>query len=296
MMRFRPAAMAALAFLAIGQACAADRPVPVAPNAQTFLLGSLKLVSLADARYVVSNDGKTFGVEAGPAAVAKLLARAGLPTDHVTLAVDALLVVEPGHVILLDTGLGPGAHGVLQASLAKAGYKPADVTDVLVTHTHGDHIGGLVTAAGGPAFPTAAIRMSATEWDWFRTKAGGGGVIKAVGPQVKTFEAGVPILPGISPIAISGHTPGHVGYEISSGGQKLLDIGDTAHSSLLSLAKPDWSNGFDEDGTQGKVSRRDTLTMLAGSHELVFAPHFPFPGVGRIEKAGDGFVWKPALK
>ena len=97
-------------------------------------------------------------------------------------------------------------------------------------------------------------------------------------------------------MALGGHTPGHVGYEIVSNGARLLDIGDSAHSSIVSLARPEWTMGFDNDPVAGKSSRRDTLAMLAKTHELVFAPHFPFPGVGRIEASGEGYAWKAGLK
>jgi glyoxylase-like metal-dependent hydrolase (beta-lactamase superfamily II) len=293
-MILKSALMAGLAVLAVGTARAADGPGAVAPEVQTFTLGGLKLVALHDGRFIAPNNAQTFGVDAGPAAVAAILAKAGAPTDKITVSVNVLVVITPRHVALLDTGLGPRAGGVLQASLAQAGIGANSVTDVLITHTHGDHIGGLINAAGGSAFPKAVIRMSTKEWAW--AKSQDPTLVKAIGSQVKTFEPGTPVLPAITAIAIDGHTPGHVGYEISSGGAKLLDIGDTAHSSIISLAKPDWTMGFDGNAALSKASRRATLTRLAKSHELVFAPHFPFPGVGRVEKDGDGFTWKPALK
>jgi hypothetical protein len=72
----------------------------------------------------------------------------------------------------------------------------------------------------------------------------------------------------------------------------LLDIGDLAHSSIVSLEKPEWTVQFDNDSTLAKTARRATLTRLAKDQELVYAPHFPFPGVGHIVADGDGFAWK----
>ncbi len=85
-------------------------------------------------------------------------------------------------------------------------------------------------------------------------------------------------------------------HEIKSGKARLLDIGDTAHSSIISLMKPDWTMGFDGDAAVAKSNRRAVLTRLSSSHETIFAPHFPFPGVGRIAKDGDHFQWQPTLK
>jgi glyoxylase-like metal-dependent hydrolase (beta-lactamase superfamily II) len=283
-----------LSALALGSQALAG-PVPVDPGAVSFRLGELQLTALADNQFAFPNDGKIFGVDAGPAAVSAVLAKAGAPTDTVTVRVDALLVRGQGHVVLLDTGAGLSVHGVLQQSLAKAGVTPDQVTDVLITHSHFDHIGGLVGADGRPAFPKAAIRMSANEWAYLQTQDGSKAIAQAIAPQVKTFEPGQTVVPGITAVGLYGHTPGHVAYEIVSGGERLLDIGDSAHSSIVSLAEPGWIMQFDKDAQAGKAQRIDLLTRLSKSHEVIFAPHFPFPGVGRVEPQGQGFVWKPTL-
>lgn len=270
-------------------------PVATTPEARWFTLGTLQLASLHDASFVAANDGKIIGQDVGPDAVAKVLAKAGAPGDSIALSVNALLVKLPGRVVLIDSGLGPMAKGVLAASLVSAGIAAGDVTDVLITHTHGDHIGGLATADGKPAFPNATVRMATKEWAWMQAAPGSAALVKIIAPQVKTFEPGAVLAPGIASVAIDGHTPGHVGYEVSSGTARLLDIGDTAHSSIVSLAEPDWAMGFDDDKAQGKLSRRATLTRLAASHELVFSPHFPFPGVGRVTASGKGFAWSPEV-
>jgi glyoxylase-like metal-dependent hydrolase (beta-lactamase superfamily II) len=189
--------------------------------------------------------------------------------------------------------LGPKFHGALLESLHQAGVKPAAITDVLITHSHGDHVGGLLDAEGRLAFPKATIRMSSAEWSWMQTK-GPPELVKAISSRVHTFEPGARIAPGITAVALVGHTPGHVGYEITSGEAHLLDIGDLAHSYIVSLGKPEWKVEFDNDDTLAKAVRLKTLKQLAGDHELVFSPHFPFPGVGQIEASGDGFLWKPA--
>lgn len=290
--KFAAGLAAAMLLSSSALAAVANGPVAAAPAAQRFRIGSLRVIALKDADYVAANDGQTFGVDAGPAAVAQALAKAGAPTDRITVSVNALLVQTPGRMSLLDTGLGARAKGVLQASLAEAGIKPAQITDILLTHAHGDHIGGVATKAGELAFPNATIRMSAKEWAALQGEPGAAKLVKLIAPKVKTFEPGTAVVPGITPIALYGHTPGHVGYEIEFGAMRLFDLGDSAHSSLISLSKPAWTMGFDADPGLGRTSREATLAGLAKSQELVFSPHFPFPGVGRIEAAGEGYAWK----
>ena len=275
---------------------AAPGPQPTTPEARWFTIGTVRVAALHDAEYLAANDGKTYGVDVGPAEVAKLLASAGAPTDMVRCSVSALLVKLPGRVVLIDTGLGPMAHGALVDSLAAAGFKPADITDVLITHSHGDHVGGLVGADGASAFPRAKIRMAAAEWTFLQANPGAAKLAAAIAAQVDTFEPGGVVVPGITSRAILGHTPGHVGYTLASGSASLLDIGDSAHSSIVSLAHPEWTMGFDSDKVVGKASRRQLLTDLSRSHAMIFSPHFPYPGVGTTAAKGDGFAWVPAAR
>lgn len=295
MTSFRHALLAA-SVLAIGVATASLALVSPAaaagqvPEARAFKLGAFNLVALHDAQFVLPNDGKVFGLGVGPAAVTRVLDAAGAPTENITLSVDALLVKTGKQIVLIDTGVG----GALQGSLKLAHVKPETVTDILITHAHPDHIGGLVKN-GQLAFANAKIRLSAAEWTWLQSQTQMAEVVKVISPQIETFEPGGEVVPGITSLAIKGHTPGHVGYEIVSGTQRLLDFGDTAHSSIISLAQPTWHISFDTDGDVGEESRVEMLTTLSKSQETIFAPHFPFPGVGKIEPQGDHFAWKPTL-
>jgi glyoxylase-like metal-dependent hydrolase (beta-lactamase superfamily II) len=287
-------AIAATGLSAAAPADDAFGPMAATAGARSYKLGPVEFIALHDAQYVVRNDGKTFGVDAGPAAVGELLKANKLPVDRVTLSVNALLVRMGNRVLLIDSGLGPKVHGALMASLAEAGVSPNEVTDVLITHSHGDHVGGLSEGDGRLAFPKAVIRMSAAEWTWMRSQPNSADLVKIIDGHVQTFTPGTPIAPGVTPLALDGHTPGHVGYEIISGKQSVLDIGDLAHSSVVSLKKPEWTTGFDSDSAVAKATRKATLARLAASHELVFSPHFPYPGVGHIVADGEAYAWVPA--
>jgi glyoxylase-like metal-dependent hydrolase (beta-lactamase superfamily II) len=287
------AAVLAAALLAGPSARADDGARTAPPGIASFRLGGLDVTALRDGGYVSPNDGGDFGHDVGPAAVAKLLASAGAPADHVTLDVAALLVRAPGRVILIDTGMGPDVPGALVASLKLAGVAPDQVTDVLITHAHFDHVGGLIDAAGHSAFPKATIWLNAKEWAAMLAVPGPHRITPAIAQQVRTFEPGQEVLPGVTPIALYGHTAGHVGYQIASEGQRLEDIGDLAHSAIIELAEPGWRGGIDEDPAAGAATRVAELKRLAQAHTLIFAPHFPFPGVGWVDPSGDGYAWKP---
>ncbi len=285
------AAFAALA-LAVLPARAGAAIVPTEPLAVSFKVGDLELSIVRDADILEPNTAKVFGLGVGPEAVARVLGEAGLPQDGVPMSIDIIVVRTAGHVALLDAGIGTMGQGALAASLAKVGVAPGDVTDVFITHWHRDHTGGLVDAAGRPTFPKATVRMSAREWATIQSKPTARAQMAPVADRVATFEPGVEALPGLTPVALYGHTPGHTGYRIHSRGQVLLDVGDVLHSSVLSVRKPDWAEGYDDDKVAGAAARRAELKRLADSRVLMFAPHFPFPGIGRIEAAGDGFIWK----
>lgn len=287
--------IAALAFCFVFAASGAfaQEHESITPAVKSFKLGAFDISVLRDGALEIPNNGTIFGLNATPAEVAEVLHKAG--ADNIRLDIDALLVRIPDHIVLIDTGYGPAGHGLLKESLAKAGVVPNDVTDILITHSHPDHIGGLVDAQGKQAFPKATVRMSATEWAFMQDNQKLAKEVAVIKGQVQTFEPGRPVLPGITPVALPGHTPGQTGYEIDSQGHKLLDIGDIVHSSIVSLARPDWTIAWDSDKQGGVQTREHELQRLARDQELMFAPHFPFPGVGHIEQAGKGYIFKPGL-
>ena len=288
--------LAASILTAAAGVAATTGPIATEPAATKFNIGKLTAYALHDADFAAANDGSVFAPDGTTADVAKVLKAAGAQSDVIALSVNALLVKVKGHVVLIDTGLGPKAHGVLMQSLKKAGVSAGGITDVLITHVHGDHVGGLATAEGTPAFPKAKVRMSNAEWVFMQSQGDLAPLVKTISAQVQTFEPGTVVAPGITAVAIKGHTPGHMGYEIVNGDDRPLDIGDSAHSSIVSLVRPDWAMGFDSDRAVAKASREKLLSDLSKSHERVFSPHFPYPGVGTVESEGIHYRWQPTLK
>jgi glyoxylase-like metal-dependent hydrolase (beta-lactamase superfamily II) len=280
-------------------------PPPKPANTKAFMVGELSATSLRDGYLEFPNDNKVFGVGRTPEEVGALLSAAGLPTDKLQLGLDPLLVQMTGRVMLFDTGagsnFGPSA-GQLSTSLADAGVDPKSVTDIFISHVHGDHVGGLVNAEGALNFPNATIHISKPEWKFLTDvgaeKAKGMGVsnydalVAAMKPKVEGFAPGSQIVKGtVKAVDIKGHTPGHSGYLITSGPDSLLYVGDSMHHSIISVQKPDWPMNFDSDQAMGAKSRAALIADSAASGQRIYAVHFPFPGIGKFEKRGDGFVW-----
>jgi glyoxylase-like metal-dependent hydrolase (beta-lactamase superfamily II) len=218
-----------------------------------------------------------------------LLTSNGLATDVLQLSVQPLIVRAADRVLLFDTGNGPNA--MLSASMATAGVEASAVTDIFISHSHGDHVNGLLNATGGLAFPNATVHISANEWAAMQANTQLAALVATVGPRVSAFAAGAQLVPEVRAVDIQGHTPGHSGYLITSGPESLLYIGDAMHHSVISVQRPDWTIAFDGDAPRAQQSRRDVLSSSAGSGQRIYAVHFPFPGVGRFEDRAGTFVW-----
>ena len=283
-----------------------QEPAPqTSANARTFSIGEFTGVALRDGGLEFPNDNKIVGVGKTPEDIAQLLSAAGLPTDKVSLDVQPLLVKTADRVLLFDTGaganFGPSAGGLMK-SMSEAGIDAASVTDVFVSHPHGDHVGGLVNAEGALAFPNATIHIAAADWEFLQglnaeTAASIGlnkyeAQVAAMSPKVSAFQPGAELLPGVvKAVEIRGHTPGHSGFLIGTGDSSLLYIGDSMHHHIVSVQKPDWTIEFDRDAPTAEKSRGELLAQSAASGQRIYAVHFPYPGLGKVEKRGDSFVW-----
>ena len=288
--------------LALLLACAAPVAAKsVAIEAKTtptydFRVGTLQLTALNDGYGAFANDGAILSPKAG---VAAALASARLPTDKFALSISALLVYDGARTILIDTGYGskgPPTAGHLLAALAAANVAPARITDIAISHPHGDHVGGLLDASGAPAFPNARLHIAPAAWAAMQADTAAAPLVAAYAGRLALFPADGRIAPGVRAVAIAGHTPGHSGVEIASGGQTLLYIGDTMHHYVASVAAPDLDMAFDADGPTAKASRKALLARAADRRLRLYAPHFPFPGVGHVVRDGATYAWVPEAR
>jgi glyoxylase-like metal-dependent hydrolase (beta-lactamase superfamily II) len=282
-------------------------PTPPVAQFQEFKIGSYSAVALKDGTLEMPVDGKSFILGHSNREVGAVLKEGGAPADHFEFSIQPLLVHAGKHVLLFDTGVGNwygDIGGKLPDSMKAAGEKPASVTDIFISHAHGDHIGGLITPAGALAFPNATIHMTAAEWKWLSsltdTQAKNMAIqhvaafVTTIKPKVVPFQPGADLLPGIvKAVDLKGHTPGHSGYLIGAGPDSVLVFGDAMHSSLVSVGRPSWQVAFDSDQQRGSATRVTLVNDSAASGQRLYSEHFPFPGLGKIVRTKDGPVWQP---
>ena len=194
----------------------------------------------------------------------------------------------------------------LPESLRAAAVKPEDVTDILITHIHPDHTGGL-TIGGNMVFPNATVHVNKRELDFWTDRATGEnypeptkGFYKQVGPtvgpyvtadHVKTFEGATELFPGIRTLPAYGHTPGHTYYVLEDGGEKLVFMGDTIHAPDAQFDDPDITIEFDVDQRQAAATRKKAFDDAARNGYFVALDHMYFPGIGRLRKESVGYRW-----
>jgi len=223
-----------------------------------------------------------------------------IPAEGFKHTANAVLIKAPRQNILIDTGTGAG--GIIVEKIKKLGVQPENVDAVLITHLHGDHFGSL-QKDGAAVFSKAKVYLSAKEKEYFTKTQVNQGAVAALAPygsKVTTFEPGElgkklkEIVPGISPIAAYGHTPGHTVYLIENGKDKLLIIGDLLHIALVQFPVPEISATYDMDQKTAAAVRRQVLDYAAKNKIPVAGMHIVYPGTGSVSVEGSGFKFTPS--
>jgi glyoxylase-like metal-dependent hydrolase (beta-lactamase superfamily II) len=272
-----------------------------------FTLGKFEVTVLFDGGRFGDKPYETFGTNVPQSDVEALLAANFLPVDKSRNTFSPTLVNTGTDLILFDTGLGEGARegglGQMMANLTASGYTPDQVTIVVLTHMHGDHIGGL-TEAGAPAFPNARYVTNEAEFNFWSspdrvgTPAENGykGVTEKVVPlkdKMTFIGDNGEVAGGVTGMAAFGHSPGHMIYRIESEGKQLILTADTANHYVLSLQRPDWEVRFDMDKAAAAATRKSVFDMIATDRLPFVGYHMPFPAVGYVEKTDVGYRFVP---
>jgi len=223
-----------------------------------------------------------------------------IPADGFKHTANAFLVKGAGQIILIDTGTGAG--DVIINKIKGLGIKLEDINTVIITHLHGDHFGSL-QRDGNAVFPNATVYLSANELEYFTVTNPNENAIKALAPyktKTVTFEPSAlgsaqlsEILPGITPIAAYGHTPGHTIFQIQNGNEKLLIVADLLHVALVQFPIPEISATYDVDPEAAAAIRRQVLAYAAENKIPIGGMHIVNPGTGNVEVDGSGFKFIP---
>jgi glyoxylase-like metal-dependent hydrolase (beta-lactamase superfamily II) len=284
---------------------------PAAPRFHKMTVGSLPVTIVQDGSNRRPDATQNFIPGVAPEAVSGALAAAGTPGPGLDNPYNQTLVQTRAGLVLLDTGFGQGAPagtGQMPAAIRAAGLDPAAVAVVVISHFHGDHVGGLLAPDGSPAFPNAAIKVPEAEWTFWNdageesraAESRRPGFANArrrfapYGDKVERFRPGAEVAPGITAIDTRGHSPGHVSFLVSDGTAQCLVIGDAITTPALFMANPEWYPIFDMDPTQAVETRKKLLDRAAAERMPVVGYHFPFPATGRVEKAGTGYRLVPS--
>ncbi len=280
---------------------------------------------LGDFEITVVNDGAraiplppTFVRNVAIDQVLAVAEAAYMPKGSIVAPFNPIVVNTGAKLVLIDTGYGPGIAptvGLLPSTLAAAGIDPKSIDIVLISHMHGDHILGLKTPDGALAFPNAEIKVPAVDWAFWMSddnmskapegfqKASFGfnrKIFSNLVDKVTRYDWGKEVAPGITAVDSRGHTPGHSSFVIASEAGRLFFQGDVSIVPDLFLRNPEWQVMFDSEPDKAVQTRRRIYDMASAEKILVAGYHFPFPGLGYIEKAGSGYrlvpaAWNPVL-
>jgi glyoxylase-like metal-dependent hydrolase (beta-lactamase superfamily II) len=319
------AAGAATALTPFG-ALTARAAVPAAgtqvPGFYRYKVGSIECTSINDGARTfpmpdkfVTNVPKEEALAAAEAAY--------MPKGMVTVPFNPQLINTGSKLVLIDTGSGAGALeptkgavGRMMQNLAAAGVEAKNVDAVVMSHLHPDHTNGIRAADGSLAFPNAELMVPAKDWEFWTSeenaaKAQSNPLMKnyfadvkktfaGIESKVTKYEGGKEVAPGITSIAVSGHTPGHMAFAVASGNSKVLIQSDVTNIPEFFLRNPDWHVMFDVDPLAAQEARHKFYDMASAEKALVVGFHFTFPSVGHVEKDGTKYrlipaAWNPVI-
>lgn len=261
------------------------------PQFMRVKVGAFEVTNMLVGSRTVEGPQNIFGMNVDADTFAATSASSGIPSDKVRFFFTPPIVNTGSQLILFDTGLnGAGTT----AALAAAGYSADQVDIVVITHMHGDHIGGLMTD-GAPTFPNASYVTGRVEFDtWSKAdNENFNNNVKPLADKMTFLEDGGSPASGITAMAAFGHTPGHMTYLLDSEGTQMLLAADFANHYVWSLAHPDWEVKFDMDKAAAAATRVKFLDMLAADKIAFSGYHMPFPAFGYVDKHAGAYSYVP---
>ena len=279
-------------------------------RAQSLSLGAGRLDTLSDGHLVLPRDfilGTVPEAEAAP-----ILAAHGITGDTVSPPCNLTLWQEGGRKVLFDAGSGAGfmpSAGKLAEALDAVGVGAAEITHVIFTHAHPDHLWGVLDEFDDPVFANASYMIGQAEWNYWTDPAtvesigearaafavGAARRLAEIEDRLEFITGGQEVLPGILAHDSTGHTPGHMAFEIRQGSEAVMVVGDAIGNGHLALARPDWPSGADQDPETGIATRTRLLDMLATDRMAMVGFHLPEGGLGHVERHDGAYRFVPEV-
>lgn len=260
-------------------------------NYARYAIGELSVVALRDG-YVDMPPSRLRQAGNRPFG-ADLPEQVQLVGGKLRLSVNAFLVIDGEHRILIDAGAANAwepTMGSLLGALEEAGIARGDVTTVAFTHTHLDHINGIVAADGSDAFPNLdRLLVPRAEIPLFDDE-----------PRLARFralrsplEAGFKLSPNVTAVQAHGHEVGHTAFEVSNAGETLLIWGDIVHVPSIQFAQPELTWEYDDDQSEARSTRKRLMRRVSQPDCFVAGAHLDFPGIGTVVEAASGYRYRP---
>lgn len=271
-------------------------------------LGSGEVISISDGHLVL--PGAFFFDGLPEDELGSLLSKHGVSSDQLKPPCNLTLLRQPDKTVLFDAGSGSGfmpTAGATLDSLDALDVAPEDITHVVFTHAHPDHLWGILDDFDDPIFPGAELMIGEKEWTYWTDPdtvnsigdarasfaVGAARRLDAVKDQISMFKDADEILPGVVAHITPGHTPGHMSFEIREGSNAVMVGGDAIGNHHVAFARPDWGSGADQDRDLGAKTRMRLLDQLATDQITLMGFHLPNGGLGRVESDGDGYRFVP---
>jgi glyoxylase-like metal-dependent hydrolase (beta-lactamase superfamily II) len=277
------------------------------PTHYRVKLGNFELTAISDGVFFPGSPYPIFGANDKPENVHEVLRDNMLPHDRLQLPIAPIVVNTGKALVLFDAGYGSvvgASAGAFVSNLAGAGYTPDQIDIVVISHCHGDHIGGLI-GPNGPNFPNARYVIAEEEYRfWTAPELLSGDLAKHAGltqeqvvplkDRIVFVRGNTEVTHGVFALEAFGHTPGHLVFHVESEGQRMLIWADIAVHQVLNLQRPDWYLSYDVDREKAAVMRKRIFDMAATERMTVHGYHMTFPGFGFVERKDLAYRWVPA--